>query len=65
MTTSNTTFDPGEPERYVYCELPRCPKCGALEHRVYGHGHASDSVKEQYAQCLRSDCQHKFKIIWE
>jgi DNA-directed RNA polymerase subunit M/transcription elongation factor TFIIS len=56
---------PGEPTRYVFTILVRCPMCRSDRYKVYGKLPKTEKTepKTQYARCKA--CSHKFFVISE
>ena len=64
-TPQRPAHDAAESERYVYCELPRCPKCEGLALKTTRSIKQDDDTRMQYVRCLDNKCKHAFRIIWE
>jgi C4-type Zn-finger protein len=61
LTVDKPTAD--EPERYVYVELARCPRCHSARLKAYKTLRPEPEVLNRYTLCR--DCGHKFIVVAE
>jgi len=64
MSTTAPTSDPGESDRYVFVERPRCPSCGSENlYLKKTHPREADGSVTRDTRC--KDCQWDFFIVEE
>lgn len=54
-----------EPEKYVFLQLPTCPRCNALHDllRTTRTTNHADGAKVQRKKCLQ--CDWRFQVVWD
>lgn len=62
MSIAGATND--DSTRYCFRTLPACPACGSIDFSIY-KTQREDGGKVQWAKCGDSDCENKFKIVWD
>ena len=52
-----------EKPEYVFCELPRCPRCDSTDHQTQHTDTDPDGSKCQRRKCRA--CGERFRVVWE
>jgi hypothetical protein len=55
--------DSSEPDRYVFCERPRCPICECTDLQTLRSQKNGDGTITQRKRCR--SCDHRFSVVWE
>jgi transposase-like protein len=63
MTDDKPTIDPPPADKFVFCVLPRCPRCDSHSLKTTRSIDNGDGSRTHRKRCR--DCHHAFSVVWE